>query len=296
MRLVPLYTKDTNTLKEIIFEKIGFRLDDCLLEQAFTRKSYTAKNGGENNDILEHIGDKVLDYFVVKILSQKLGALNRNCMFALRATAGDLSKTREALVKNETLAKIIDEWRLFDYVIVGKCDVDNEIDKEVKPKADLFEAIIGAIAIRSKWNAEILEEVVKKVLKVDTFIQELLSVQYRPEDCSLETAVTTLKELAEKGYCSIYKTDFLGPEALGYDINGNPIWSYTYSVVDEIRGITKSVYASSKKLAKKAAAYLVLCEHFELQNEYGTNGNFIEWEFVDGKLLRSHESKFYTKH
>ena len=40
-----------------------------LLEQAFTRKSYVAENGGCDNEILEFIGDKVLDFIVVKYLS-----------------------------------------------------------------------------------------------------------------------------------------------------------------------------------------------------------------------------------
>ena len=42
-----------------------------LLYQAFTRRSYTHENGGENNEILEFIGDKVLDFAVVKFLIQK---------------------------------------------------------------------------------------------------------------------------------------------------------------------------------------------------------------------------------
>ena len=40
-----------------------------LLEQAFTRKSYSAENGGCDNEVLEFIGDKVLDFIVVKYLS-----------------------------------------------------------------------------------------------------------------------------------------------------------------------------------------------------------------------------------
>lgn len=46
-----------------------------LLQQAFTRRSYTAENGGENNEVLEFIGDKALDFVIVKLLIQKYGHL-----------------------------------------------------------------------------------------------------------------------------------------------------------------------------------------------------------------------------
>ena len=44
-----------------------------LLEQAFVRRSYTEENGGENNEILEFIGDKALDLAVIHLLIEKYG-------------------------------------------------------------------------------------------------------------------------------------------------------------------------------------------------------------------------------
>ncbi len=41
-----------------------------LLQQAFIRKSYSKENGGEDNEVLEFIGDKVLDLTIVKILTE----------------------------------------------------------------------------------------------------------------------------------------------------------------------------------------------------------------------------------
>lgn len=46
-----------------------------MLQQAFTRRSYTAENGGENNEVLEFIGDKALDFVIVKLLIKKYGHL-----------------------------------------------------------------------------------------------------------------------------------------------------------------------------------------------------------------------------
>ena len=44
-----------------------------LLHQAFTRKSYAEENGGCDNEVLEFIGDKVLDLVVVKHITESFG-------------------------------------------------------------------------------------------------------------------------------------------------------------------------------------------------------------------------------
>ena len=52
-----------------IQSQIGYEFKNLdLLQQAFTRRSYSEENGGENNEVLEFIGDKVLDLFAVKYL------------------------------------------------------------------------------------------------------------------------------------------------------------------------------------------------------------------------------------
>jgi len=48
-------------------KKIGYWFDnEDLLLQAFTRSSYSSQHGGENNEVLEFLGDRVLDFYVVK--------------------------------------------------------------------------------------------------------------------------------------------------------------------------------------------------------------------------------------
>ncbi len=58
--------------------QIGYEFKNIdLLEQAFTRRSYTEENGGENNEVLEFLGDKVLDFIVVKMLSERFGKFEK---------------------------------------------------------------------------------------------------------------------------------------------------------------------------------------------------------------------------
>ena len=128
MKTKRLNSKELDKLKTIVFEKSGFFLPQRLLEQAFTRKSFTVQNGGENNEILELLGDGILGYYVLKAISENFGAKNGNCEFTIRATEGTLSNIKSQIVNNETLAKIIDQWQIGDYLLVGKCDKDNQID------------------------------------------------------------------------------------------------------------------------------------------------------------------------
>ena len=65
---------------EIIQNRIGYRFyNPDLLQQAFVRRSYAVENGGEDNEVLEFIGDKALDICIVKILVEKFGFYTSQC-------------------------------------------------------------------------------------------------------------------------------------------------------------------------------------------------------------------------
>ena len=54
-----------------IQSQIGYEFENLdLLQQAFIRRSFSEENGGENNEVLEFIGDKVLDLIAVKYLTE----------------------------------------------------------------------------------------------------------------------------------------------------------------------------------------------------------------------------------
>ncbi len=63
---------------KMVQEQIGYDFKNLgLLQQAFTRRSYTVENGGDNNEVLEFIGDKALDFVIVKLLVQELRAFSK---------------------------------------------------------------------------------------------------------------------------------------------------------------------------------------------------------------------------
>ena len=167
-----------------------------LLQQAFTRRSFSHENGGEDNEVLEFIGDKVLDFIIVKLLTEKHS--NATAIFekfdiqAQRSPAyafgtkkppeentlvsslneAELTESKKFLVQKKTLANRIDALHIGDFLLMGKSDTLQNLSQEASVKEDLFEAILGAIAIDCNWNLQKLQNVVEVMLSPETIISE----------------------------------------------------------------------------------------------------------------------------
>ena len=281
----PLRSQELRALGTILYDKTGWVLKKYLIEQAFTRSSYSKRFGGGSNENLEFIGDTILGYHVVYRLYNHYGTIHSDedgCYYSFRAHEKDFTALKSTIVSNRTLAAIIDGWDVCQYLIVGQSDIDNEVDKQEKIKADLFEAIIGAYAVQVKWDQAIMDGIISKILPIEDYILNYEKTQYRMPEFSLDNAVSTLKEHAEAEYCSFPKYEYSGPDTLGYNQDGNPRWCCHCTVQN--KGIMKTVFAHSKKDAKKAASYLALCDLLELPNEYGPSKSLSCWGF-DGKKL-----------
>lgn len=281
-----LNRKEKAEARRIIQEKTGYVIrSNAILNQVFRRSSFAAETGENSNEIFEFIGDQVLSYYVVKLVSEKCGSLGLTDDYTFRIRENKFTLIKQALVNNETLAEIIDDWDISKYLLLGRSDIKNEVVKETKVRADLLEAVIGAIAVESNWNSEILETAVSKALNIDEAINKMIESDAKASCIDIDNAINTLKEMAEHGRCTMPIYEFVGPDDIGYDSDGNPKWSCICRIINDKIGITMLVYASSKKEAKKAAAYLVLCEHLGMQNKYGPNGWLGIWNYKNGKLL-----------
>ena len=151
-----------------------------LLQQAFIRKTYAKENGGEDNEVLEFIGDKVLDIVVVKFLIDEFGYLTSDCddydvdsdynEFCCEYSESRLTELKKKLVEKKTLAERIDKLEFADYLILGKGDIKNKVFEEASVKEDLFEAIIGAVTIDSNWDWDEIISVVEYMLEPETYL------------------------------------------------------------------------------------------------------------------------------
>ncbi len=191
---------ERNDLRKIE-EKLGyFFTDEELLIQAFTRKSYTNEKGGENNEILEFIGDKALDMAVIIILMKEYSNYNdfgkrwcRRYFYTKNLYEGDFTEIKRKLVEGKMLARRIEMMGLEQYLIMGKGDKAKNVDEEISVKEDLFEAIIGAIVIDSHNDASTIEQVVTKML--DPFYY--LNYGFPDDD---ENYIGLLQEWSQKKY------------------------------------------------------------------------------------------------
>lgn len=172
---------------DIIFiqDQIGYCFKNTdLLHQAFVRRSYSVENGGENNEVLEFIGDKVLDFITVKILTEKYSSFSGNSessktnALTCQYNEAELTELKKKLVQKSTLAQRINALGLGSYLIMGKGDLQNHIQTQPSVKEDLFEAIIGAVALDSDWSIKELQSVVEVMLDPDSILTEDISENY----------------------------------------------------------------------------------------------------------------------
>lgn len=168
---------------------------------------------------------------------------------------------------------------------MSQSDERNQVRDQVKTKADLFEAMIGAVAVACKFDSEVLRNAVERMLPIDEIIKEITSKVMPPIEFTIDTSVTVLKEMAEKGYCSAPEYEYHGPDRYGNYENGEPRWSCMCTIWN--KGFRQIVFANSKKTAKKCVAYMALCKFFEVTNpiaQYSTVRDAHIFE-KDGKFL-----------
>ena len=171
-----------NETLNFIQGQIGYVFKNSdLLQQAFVRRSYSKENGGEDNEVLEFIGDKALDLIVVKLLTEKYGAFaedyddydpREDCNeFVSDFREGKLTEIKKKLVCREMLSSRI-RMHGFQYeLIMGKSDIEQQILEQESVQEDLFEAIIGAVALDSKWDLDALTNVVDLMLDPNFYLE-----------------------------------------------------------------------------------------------------------------------------
>lgn len=143
-----------------------------LLKTAFTHSSFANENNCKSNERLEFLGDSVLGFIVTKKLYNDY-----------KLSEGELSKFRQKLVSEQPLAFIIEELGLADFLLKGKGESKNKFDSKAI-KADLFEALVGAMLLDSS------------VEQVESFILSKLHSVFEKFSSSLdfEDSKTKLQE------------------------------------------------------------------------------------------------------
>lgn len=180
-------TDDVNYILEnqkTIEEKISyqFRYHTKLLVQAFTRKSFAQEHDGyEDNEILELYGDQLVNTIMTKWLYDSYTTVPQtytNDFFYSKKNEAELSKIRANYVNKSALAHCIDMLDLGKYLLLGNSDEKNEVWRNEKVRCDLFEAIIGAVAVDSNWDFKQIEKSCKTMWGMLDFNENFVNTLY----------------------------------------------------------------------------------------------------------------------
>ncbi len=124
-----------------------------ILRQAFIRPSYSDLKGGESQDILVWIGKGFLEQFALRAVSKKWGMIKEDIIveFTCEIPFQEMNQVYLHLINDKTLSEKICVLGFQNYLLMGSNE--SKIEKDVwKRNADLFRAIIGAVAVDSNWD------------------------------------------------------------------------------------------------------------------------------------------------
>ena len=144
--------------------RLGYRFNEIeWLDKALTHRSFiheTAPLKKESNEVLEFLGDAVLNLAVSHLLLQKFP----------EAREGTLSLWRAHLVKQSSLALLSRELRLEEHLLLGKGELLNGGMKKSSILANTYEALLGAIFMDAGFHQalEIIQKHFELYLRTNT--------------------------------------------------------------------------------------------------------------------------------
>ncbi len=165
--------------------KIGYGFADLTyLETALTHSSYTnemRKRGikASSNERLEFLGDAVLEIVISEHLYSSFSKYRE----------GALTKMRQRLVCEKTLARIANRLDIGSYLNLGNGEESADLRHRPKVLADALEALIGAVYLDSLAKGE---EGYKSVI-LSLFADEIEAAENQRTDYK-----TMLQQLAEQ--------------------------------------------------------------------------------------------------
>ena len=113
-----------------------YRVEDDLLRQALSHRSYCSEFGGlPSNERLELLGDAVLGLVVTEHLYRAFPSLPE----------GDLARLRASVVSTQALAPVAEALGVGEAVLLGKGEEASGGRTKESILADCLEAIIGAV-------------------------------------------------------------------------------------------------------------------------------------------------------
>lgn len=175
-----------------------------LLKLAFRRKSYAVEHGSDiSNEYLEYIGDSVIDLCVNKRNSliiypnkdESVWHINLPILVRNENVESALTIMKQNMVNTDNLSDSLDDltlnldFDLFELLLTGNADKNIIIKENKNIKADLFEAIIGAITIDSDWDINKIETILLGEYDIFDHLNTSTGILYDPFNLIAESTI-----------------------------------------------------------------------------------------------------------
>lgn len=218
----------------LLEKKIGYSFFDIKnLQTAMTHSSYAneQKSKGLNypsNERFEFLGDAVLEIVISEYLFENYKDRSE----------GVLTKMRQSLVCEKTLAKIAAEIELGDYINLGRGEELTDCRRRPKVLADALEALFAALYLDSKYSKSDYRNVILNLISGE--IENALVMQRGDFK-------TLLQQLVEKDGAAFLEYEVISEDGPEHD----KIFTVAAKVNNNVVGTGKS---KSKKDAEMKAA------------------------------------------
>ena len=179
-------------------EKLGYEFrDPALLENALTHSSCANESRGrlQSNERLEFLGDSILGMVVA-------GHLYRNHP---DLPEGELTRTRAALVCEDSLVEVAEALRLGEYLHLGKGEEAGGGRKRPSIQADAVEAVLAAVYLDGGIGSA------RKIVQQYILCREVEGLT-SPRDYK-----TALQELVQRESGQVLKYRLTGEEGPDHD-------------------------------------------------------------------------------
>lgn len=152
-----LSEEDKSDIFEVV-EKLGYakKWEDIhnpyLFLQALIQRSYSNEHHNvENNEVLAFYGDRVLEWYVTRMLMNRFSREGNETHWLLSDfDEAEYTDLKSKLVRRSNLANIARYYDLGNYLRVGVGSKKNEVNSD-NVLGELVEALIGACAIDSSY-------------------------------------------------------------------------------------------------------------------------------------------------
>ena len=195
-------------------EKLGYTFrDQSLLENALTHSSCANESKGrlQSNERLEFLGDSILGMVVAEHLYRNHPDLPE----------GELTRTRAALVCEESLVEVARDLGLGDYLKLGKGEEAGGGRTRPSIRADAVEAVLAAVYLDGGIGSA------RKIIQKYILSREIEGLN------ATRDYKTALQELVQRESGQVLKYQLNGSEGPDHDkrffvevqLNGSPVGS-----------------------------------------------------------------------